>query len=47
MIEKTSLAAEFLGRKLEEFEMLKQVIEVLKGEADSTDSGASGRGAKL
>ena len=46
VLEKTSLAAAFLGRKLEEFEMLKQEIEALKGEIDSVDSGASGRGAK-
>ena len=46
VLEKTSLAAAFLGRKLEEFEMLKQEIEALKGEADSVESGAPGRGAK-
>ena len=41
--EKTSLAAAFLSRKLEEFEVLKQEIEALKGEVDS---GGSGTGAK-
>ena len=30
--EKTSLAATFLGRKLEEYEVLRQEIEALKGE---------------
>ncbi|MDB2557602.1 MarR family EPS-associated transcriptional regulator [Luminiphilus sp.] len=37
--EKTSLAAAFLGRKLEEYELLTQEIEALKGEVDSADSG--------
>ena len=36
--EKTSLAAAFLGRKLEEFEVLKQEIEALEGEVGSRDS---------
>ena len=39
VLEKTSLAAAFLGRKLEEFEMLKQEIESLKGDVDSAGSG--------
>lgn len=37
--EKTSLATAFLGRKLEEFEVLRQEIESLKGEVGSDDSG--------
>ena len=37
--EKTSLATAFLGRKLEEYELLKQEIEALKGEVGSADSG--------
>lgn len=41
--EKTSLAAAFLGRKLKEFELLKQEIEALKGEGGSGDAGASAR----
>jgi MarR family transcriptional regulator, temperature-dependent positive regulator of motility len=36
--EKTSLATAFLGRKLEEYEVLKQEIEALKGEVGSGDS---------
>ena len=41
--EKASLATAFLGRKLEEYEVLRQEIETLKGEVDS---GGSGTGAK-
>ena len=41
--EKTSLATAFLGRKLEEYEVLRQEIEALKGEVGSGDSG---KGAK-
>ena len=41
--EKTSLAAAFLGRKLEEFELLKQEIEALKGELGSDESGTGAR----
>ena len=41
--EKSSLATAFLGRKLEEYELLKQEIEALKGEVGSDESG---RGAK-
>ena len=37
--EKTSLALAFLDRKLEEYEVLKQEIEALKGEVGSEDSG--------
>ena len=37
--EKTSLALAFLDRKLEEYEVLKQEIEALKGEVGSGDSG--------
>ena len=42
VIEKTSLAAAFLGRKLEEYELLTQEIEALRGEVSSGDSGSSG-----
>jgi len=41
--EKSSLATAFLGRKLEEYEVLRQEIEALKGEVGSGDSG---KGAK-
>ena len=37
--EKTSLATAFLGRKLEEYEVLRQEIEALKGEVGSDESG--------
>ena len=37
--EKSSLATAFLGRKLEEYEVLRQEIESLKGEVGSGDSG--------
>ena len=37
--EKASLATAFLGRKLEEYEVLRQEIEALKGEVGSRDSG--------
>ena len=43
VVEKTSLAAAFLGRKLEEYEVLRQEIEALKSEVDSVGSG---KGAK-
>ena len=43
VVEKTSLAAAFLGRKLAEYEVLRQEIEALKGEVDSVGSG---KGAK-
>ena len=41
--EKASLAATFLGRKLEEYEVLRQEIESLKGEvgSGSSDPGAT------
>ena len=42
--EKASLATAFLGRKLEEYEVLKQEIEALKCEVDS---GKPGKAAKL
>ncbi|MDB2434665.1 MarR family EPS-associated transcriptional regulator [Luminiphilus sp.] len=42
VIEKASLAAAFLGRKLEEYELLTQEIEALRGEVSSGDSGSSG-----
>ena len=41
--EKTSLATAFLGRKLEEYEVLKQEIEDLKSEVGSGDSGKGGK----
>ena len=37
--EKSSLATAFLGRKLEEYEVLRQEIEALQGEVNSGDSG--------
>ena len=43
VVEKTSLAAAFLGRKLAEYEALKQEIEALKGELGSDDSGSGAR----
>ena len=44
--EKASLASAFLGRKLEEYEVLRQEIEALKGEVDSSDSAETSRGAR-
>ena len=44
--EKAALAAAFLGRKLEEYDVLRQEIEALKGEVGSGDSADSGKGAK-
>ena len=38
LAEKSSLATAFLGRKLEEYEVLRQEIEALKGEVGSHDS---------
>ena len=43
VVEKTSLAAAFLGRKLEEYEVLRQEIEALKGEVGSGDSETGAR----
>ena len=43
LAEKSSLATAFLGRKLEEYEVLRQEIEALKGEVGSDESG---KGAK-
>ena len=37
--EKASLATAFLSRKIEEYEVLKQEIEALKGEVGSDESG--------
>ena len=37
--ERSALATAFLGRKLEEYEVLRQEIESLKGEVGSGDSG--------
>ena len=44
--EKAALATAFLGRKLEEYDVLRQEIEALKGEVGSGDSADSGKGAK-
>ena len=44
--EKTSLARAFLGRKLEEYEVLRQEIEALKGEVNSRGSADSESGAE-
>ena len=41
--EKSSLATAFLGRKLEEYEVLRLEIEALK---DEVDSAGSGKGVK-
>ena len=41
--EKASLATSFLGRKLKEYEVLRQEIEALKSEVDSSDSGKGPR----
>ena len=46
VVEKTSLAAAFLGRKLVEYELLKQEIDALKGEVGSGDSDVSGMEAE-
>lgn len=39
VVETTSLAAAFLGKKLEEYEVLRREIEDLKGRVGSGDSG--------
>ena len=44
--EKAALAAAFLGRKLEEYEVLRQEIEALKGEVGPGSSALSGKRAK-
>ncbi len=44
--EKASLATAFLGQKLEEYEVLRQEIEALKGEVGSGDSADSRKGAE-
>lgn len=44
--EKSSLATAFLGRKLEEYEVLRREIEALKGEVELSDSAGLGKGAK-
>ena len=41
--EKSSLAAAFLGRKLEEYEVLRQEIEALRGEVGSGDSSTGAK----
>ena len=40
--EKASLATAFLGRKLEEYEVLRREIEALKGELSPDKSGTGG-----
>ena len=44
--EKASLATAFLGRKLAEYEVLKQEIEALKGEVGSSDPFGAGKGVR-
>jgi hypothetical protein len=44
--EKSLLATAFLGRKLEEYEVLRQEIESLKGEVGSGNSSGSVKGTK-
>lgn len=44
--EKASLATAFLGRKIEEYEVLRQEIEALKGEVGSGESADSEKGAE-
>jgi EPS-associated MarR family transcriptional regulator len=46
VVEKTYLAAAFLGRKLSEYEVLKQEIEALKGEVGSGETDKSAKGAR-
>ena len=41
--EKASLATAFLGRKLEEYDVLRQEIEALKGEVGSDKSGTGAK----
>ena len=41
--EKASLATKFLSLKLEEYEVLRQEIESLKGEVGSSDSGSEAK----
>ena len=43
LAEKSSLATAFLGRKLEEDEVLRQEIESLKGEVGSDESGTGAK----
>ena len=43
LAEKSSLATAFLGRKLEEYEVLRQEIESLKGEVGSDESGTGAK----
>jgi EPS-associated MarR family transcriptional regulator len=45
LTEKTSLATAFLGRKIEEYEVLRQEIEALRGEVGSADPRDSGKEA--
>ena len=42
MTEKALLATAFLGRKLKEYEVLKQEIEALRGEVESGDESRDG-----
>ena len=43
LAEKASLATAFLGRKLAEYEVLRQEIEALKGEIGSDESGTGAK----
>ena len=45
LAEKTTLATAFLGRKIEEYEVLRQEIEALRGEVGSGDPRDSGKEA--
>ena len=45
--ETTSMATAFLGRKLEEYEMLRQEIEALRCEVEPSSLADLGRGTKL
>ena len=45
--EKSTLATAFLGRKLEEYEVLRLEIEALKSEVGSGDPAESGKGTGL
>jgi EPS-associated MarR family transcriptional regulator len=44
--EKASLTGAFLARKVEEYEVLRQEIEALKGEVGTGDSADPGKGAR-
>ena len=44
--EKVALATKFLGIKLDEYEVLRQEIETLKGEVGSANSGSGGTSSR-